>query len=161
MLSDRHTVIDFLRSPPLLPSILSEDKTLISYPEFFRSIQRHLIDCSLGEFAFEVLFFDPEDTKMLIEVIGAACEELHLTTVNWVRGSFDVVGVMILCILLQAAVEELAKEGVPILQEFFLKWGLEREGLNVVCGPKACRDSKSSWRCRSRWGSAVAVRRSR
>lgn len=121
MLSDRHTVIDFLRSPPLLPSILSEDKTLISYPEFFRSIQRHLIDCSLGEFAFEVLFFDPEDTKMLIDVIGAACEELHLTTVNWVRGSFDVVGVMILCILLQAAVEELAKEGVPILQEFCLK----------------------------------------
>ena len=119
-------MIDFLRSPPLLPSILAEEKTLISYPEFFRSIQRHLIDCSLGEFAFEVLFFDPEDTKMLIEVIGAACEELHLTTVNWVRGSFDVVGVMILCILLQAAVEELAKEGVPILQEFFLKWGLER-----------------------------------
>ena len=56
VLSDRHTVVDFLNAQPLLPSILEEENKTISYPEFFRSIQRHLIDCSLGEFAFEVLF---------------------------------------------------------------------------------------------------------
>ena len=123
VLSDRHTVVDFLNAQPLLPSILEEENKTISYPEFFRSIQRHLIDCSLGEFTFEVLFFDPEDTSLFIEVVGAACEELHQTTVTWIRSTYDVVGVMILCILLQAAVEELAKEGLPILQEFFLKWG--------------------------------------
>ena len=37
----------------------------------------------------------------------------------------------------------------------------ESEGLNVVCDLKACRGSKSSWRCRSKWDSAVAVRCSR
>ena len=120
-LSDRHSAIDFATSPPLLPQILVTDNKFITYPELFRSVLRHLIDCSLGEFAFNVLFFHPKDTQVFIDVYGSACEVIHTMTVQWVRSSFDVVGVLLLCIMLQQAVEELAKEGVPILQEFFLK----------------------------------------
>lgn len=121
-LSDRHSVIDFASSPPLLPQILVSEGKFITYPELFRSVLRHLIDCSLGEFAFDVLFFHPKDTQIFIDVYGSACEAIHTMTVQWVRTSFDVVGVMLLCIMLQQAVEGLAKEGVPILQEFFMKY---------------------------------------
>ena len=120
-LSDRHSVIDFADAPPLLPQILASDRKFITYPELLRSVLRHLVDCALGEFAFDVLFFAPADTQLFIDVFEPACEVVHQLTVQWVRGSYDVVGVMLLCILLQEAVENLAKEGVPILQEFFLK----------------------------------------
>lgn len=121
VLGDRHSVVDFLDAPPLLPQILVADGRWLTFPELFRSVQRHLRDCALAEFAFEVQFFAPEDTALFVEVFGPACEVLHQLCVQWVRGAFDVVGVLLLCILLQAAVEQLAKEGAPILQEFFLK----------------------------------------
>lgn len=120
-LSDRHSVIDFANSPPLLPQILVTDGRYITFPELIRSVLRHLLDCSLGEFAFDVLFFQPPDTQIFIDVYGPACEVIHQLTVQWVRNTYDIVGVMLVCIMLQASVENLAKEGVPILQEFFLK----------------------------------------
>ena len=114
-------MIDFVDAPPLLPQILTADRKFITYPELLRSVLRHLIDCALGAFAFDVMFFAPANTQLFIDVFEPACEVVHQLTVQWVRSSFDVVGVMLLCILLQEAVEDLAKEGVPILQEFFLK----------------------------------------
>lgn len=121
VLGDRHSIIDFAYSSPLLPSILSSDNEYITFPELFRSLQCHLVECALGEFQFEVLFFNPEDTSLFIDIFNAACEVIHQTTVQWVRSTYDVIGVMLLCILLQSAVEQLAKEGTPILQEFFSK----------------------------------------
>lgn len=114
-------MIDFADAPPLLPQILASDRRFITYPELLRSVLRHLVDCALGEFAFDVMFFAPTDTQLFIDVFESACEVVHQLTVQWVRSSYDIVGVMLLCILLQEAVENLAKEGVPILQEFFLK----------------------------------------
>lgn len=122
VLGDRHSIIDFASSAPLLPSILVSDNRMITFPELFRSIQRHLIECALGEFQFEVLFFNPEDTSLFIDVFNAACEVIHQAAVQWIRNTYDVVGIMLLCILLQSGVEELAKEGTPILQEFFSKY---------------------------------------
>ena len=121
VLSDRHSVIDFCFSAPLLPSILSRENRTITFPEFFRSIQSHLIECALGEFQFEVLFFNPEDTSLFIDIFNAGCEVIHQITVQWIRSTYDLLGVMLLCILLQSGIERLAKEGTPILQEFFSK----------------------------------------
>lgn len=124
VLGDRHSVIDFSFSTPLLPSILSRENKSITFPEFFRSIQCHLIECALGEFQFEVLFFNPEDTRLFIQIFNAGCEVIHQITVQWIRTTYDLLGVMLLCILLQSGIERLAKEGTPILQEFFTKYFL-------------------------------------
>ncbi|KAK8816886.1 hypothetical protein WA577_002680 [Blastocystis sp. JDR] len=119
-LGDRHSVVDFMGAEPLLPSILASEGRFVSFPELFRSVQQHLIACALAEFEFEVQFFNVEDSALFIDVFGGACELLHLGAVEWIRGSYDIVGMLLFCVLLQGAVERLAKEGVPILQEFFL-----------------------------------------
>ena len=122
VLSDRHTIIDFSTASPLLPSILVREHKQITFPEVFRSLQCHLIDCALGEFQFEVLFFNPEDTSLFIDIFNAGCEAIHQVAVQWIRTTYDILGVMLLCILLQSSIERLAKEGTPILQEFFSKF---------------------------------------
>lgn len=149
-LSDRHTVIDFMDAEPLLPSILVAEGRYISYLELFRSIQRHLICCALAEFEFEVQFFNVDDCGVFIEVFGGACEVVHVGTVEWIRSSFDIVGVLLFCVLLQGAVEKLAREGVPILQEFFLKW---------VCGKGVRRSlrAKSMFRFKELLNSQIRV----
>ena len=121
VLGDRHSIIDFVSSAPLLPSILASDNRSITFPELFRSLQYHLIECALGEFQFEVLFFNPEDTSLFIDVFNAGCEVIHQLTVSWIRSTYDLIGIMLLGSLLQSSIELLAKEGTPILQEFFTK----------------------------------------
>lgn len=157
-LGDRHSVVDFMGAEPLLPSILASEGRFVSFPELFRSVQQHLIACALAEFEFEVQFFNVEDSALFIDVFGGACELLHLGAVEWIRGSYDIVGMLLFCVLLQGAVERLAKEGVPILQEFFLKW-VRAAGLSVVCARRACSGSRSCWRCRCAWAWRRRVRR--
>ena len=59
-------------------------------------------------------------------------------------------GVLLFCVLLQGAVEKLAREGVPILQEFFLKW---------VCGKSVRRSlrAKSMFRFKELLNSQIRV----
>ena len=92
-LGDRHSVVDFMGAEPLLPSILASEGRFVSFPELFRSVQQHLIACALAEFEFEVQFFNVEDSALFIDVFGGACELLHLGAVEWIRGSYDIVGV--------------------------------------------------------------------
>ena len=120
MVGERDQVLEDPDAAPITAHIAQAQKKRYPFEVIFRSIQRHLMDASSAEYAFDVAFFgDKHGNDIFVQVFSKTINHILETLEYFLLSSYDGVGLLIMIHMTQQHRTVMEQRGMNCLDNYF------------------------------------------